>query len=234
MGSSRLPGKTLETLGDAVVLDWVCDRVASASTVDELIVATSDLPEDDAIEDHLGSADITTVRGSALDVLDRFGVALTTTTADTIIRITADCPLIQPDLIDRGVEIYRNTGVAYVATAPDGRLPRGFDLEVIDRAALETAVLESVDPVEREHVTTFIVRRPDRFAAAPLTAPIWARHPEVRLTVDEPADLEMVRRLVDESGAGCLDLIGPSLFDFLERRPDIVAINRDVAHRHVV
>lgn len=231
MGSSRLPGKTLESLGSQTVLDWVTLRAASASMVDEVIVATSDRREDDAIAAHLEDGPCLVVRGSAEDVLARFGVALSATDAARIVRITADCPFVDPGLLDHAIASLGDHD--YVATGLDGRFPRGFDMEVMTRTALEVALAESTDRVEREHVTPFIVRRPDRFDQAPIEAPPWVQRAEARLTVDEAADLEAARAVVDSLGRGPLDLAGAEIIDFLDRHPEIKAINASVEHRNV-
>lgn len=231
MGSTRLPGKTLETLGDVTVLDWVVERVGMASLVDEVIVATSTNAEDDRIADYLAGTDTIVVRGSADDVLRRFADALDTTNADRVVRVTADCPFVQPDLIDLGVKTAH--GHDYVATGLDGRFPRGFDLEVVTRESLLTAAGEATDPVEREHVTPFIVRRPDRFDCVPLVAPMWARHPSIRVTLDEPDDLTMLRAVVGQLGATPSTLTGEVLLAHLLANPHVVEINQHVDHRIV-
>ena len=231
MGSTRLPGKTLRTLGDRPVLDWVIERVAMAREVDEVIVATSTRPEDDAIADHLDGSDVAVVRGSADDVLARFGNALAVTEAQLIGRVTADCPFVQPELLDQAVATVR--GHDYVATGLDGRFPRGFDLEFIRRSALEQAVDEATDPLEREHVTPFIVRRPERFDHVALEAPQWARRPDLRPTLDEPDDLVLLERIVDELAATPDTLSGRAVINFLDEHPDIASINQHVHHRIV-
>lgn len=233
MGSSRLPGKTLESLGSATVLDWVITRSKSAEEVDEVIIATSNDPIDDPIERRCRALNITCVRGDSLDVLDRYRVALFETDADEIVRITADCPLLDPGILDLSIKTRRQHGLDYVSTSLDGRYPRGFDVEVIRRSVLETTATEATDPDEREHVTLFVYRRPGRFTCAPVVCPSWARHPEFRITVDEPPDLEVVRRIVDELGNDTAAFGGEEVLSFLIGHPEIAAINRDVVHRHV-
>jgi len=233
MGSSRLPGKTLKSLGSKTVLDWVIARSQLADHVDEVIVATSDEAIDDPIEQRCRDLDITCVRGDPLDVLDRYRVALTRTEADEIVRITADCPLLDPDIVDLAIETRRKCDFDYVSTSLDGRYPRGLDVEVVRRSVLETTATEASDPDEREHVTLFVYRQPARFACAPVVCPSWARHPELRITVDEGPDLEVVRRIVDELGFDATSFRGEEVLSFLIEHPEIAAINRGVAHRHV-
>jgi spore coat polysaccharide biosynthesis protein SpsF len=234
MGSTRLPGKTLMNLGGVPVVDWVTSRVAMTSGLDDVIVATSDQPADDVLTRHLVGRGERVVRGPAEDVLGRFQQALAVTDADPIVRITADCPFVQPELISLGLTTFLESGADYLGTALDGRLPRGFDLEVIQRGALESAALEAHDPVEREHVTTFLVRRPERFRHAALAAPEWAWRPDYRICLDEPADLTALRAVVDALRATPESLDGRAVIAFLDANPQVVALNRSVVHRIVV
>jgi spore coat polysaccharide biosynthesis protein SpsF len=234
MGSTRLPGKTLMDLGGHPVVDWVTTRVAMTDGLDEVIVATSDQPADDVLARHLGGHGQRVVRGPAEDVLGRFQQALAVTDADTVIRITADCPFVQPELVSLGLTTFFECGADYVGTALDGRMPRGFDLEVIRRSALELAAREAHDPVEREHVTTFVIRRPEQFRHAALPAPEWAWRPNYRICLDEPPDLTLLRAVVDAMGATPESLDGRAVIAFLDANPQVVALNGSVVHRIVV
>ncbi len=231
MGSTRLPGKSMATLGDRTVLDWVVERAGSAAGVGGVIVATSTNAEDDAIADHLAGSPVDVVRGDPHDVLARYARALETTDATYIVRVTGDCPFVQPALIDQALRTVE--GIDYVATAADGRFPRGFDVEAIHRDALAAADAEATAPAEREHVTPFIVWHPERFASRPLECPPWARHPELRLTLDEPADLDLLRAVVHQLRATPATLRGEDVVELLLGRPDLVAINRHVEHNIV-
>jgi len=234
MGSTRLPGKSMALLGSHPVIDWVTTRALMAASVSTVIVATSTNPEDDVLAEHIeqrANPSIRVVRGSASDVLARFVLALDEVDSDYVVRVTGDCPFVQPTLIDSALETA--AGIEYVATDPDGRFPRGFDVEAVHRSALLTADAEAVDPLEREHVTPFIVRRPERFASAPLLCPEWARHPELRITLDEQADLDLLHAVVSELGATPETLEGLAVLELLVSRPDLVAINRSVHHNIV-
>jgi spore coat polysaccharide biosynthesis protein SpsF len=231
MGSTRFPGKSMQDLGGIPVIEWVVRRCRLASRIEEVIVATTTNSEDDRLVEHLDRLGVSSVRGSSEDVLGRYIDAMKTIGSTYVVRITGDCPFVQPGLIDIGVE--QATTLDYVTTASDGRFPRGFDVEVIHRKALEVAAAEATEPVEREHVTPFIVWRPERFRSAPLPCPSWARHPDLRITLDEPADLEVLRRVVHELDATPESLRGEAVIELLLRRPDIAAINRNVEHRTV-
>lgn len=231
MGSRRLPGKSLVDLSGRPVIDWVLERAASATSVSSVVLATSTNAEDDPLARHVGDGGWAVHRGHPLDVLDRYHGALALTDDPVIVRITGDCPFVQPDLIDLAVETLGD--LDYVASGSDGRFPRGFDVEAMQRIALVTAAAEAVDPLEREHVTPFIVRRPDRFRTAPIECPPWARRPSYRLTLDEADDLRFLRAVVDELGATPATLDGPTVIELLDGRPDLVSLNADVEHNIV-
>jgi len=234
MGSSRLPGKVMMTLGDRPVLSWSVERAGIAQAVDEVIVATSTGPEDDLIEEHAKSLGVHCVRGSSDDVLDRYRRALDHTTATTIVRITADCPFIDPDIISATADALDAPGQPdYASTGLDGRYARGLDVEAMRRTVLETAAAEATALDEREHVTLFIYRRPDRFTVAAVPAPEWARRPDLRFTLDEQADFELISRVVDGLEATPSTVTGPEVVAFLDRHPDIAMLNRSVEHRTV-
>lgn len=234
MGSTRLPGKSLMALGEYPVIDWVVKRSASASLVRKVVVATSTNSEDDPLAEHVESALSTEVfRGHPTDVLDRYAGAVAASEDRVIVRVTGDCPFVQPSLIDDAIGDALADGVDYVATDPDGRFPRGFDVEAMLRSALLEASSEAVDPVEREHVTTFIVRRPERFRSRALECPRWAQHPEYRLTLDEEPDLVLLREVVAALDASPDSLDGRAVIQLLEARPDLVALNSSVHHNVV-
>ena len=161
MGSSRLPGKSLAELGGVPIIDWVYQRLSASQAVSKVVVATTTEPQDDPLVTHLENCQADVVRGHPTDVLHRFGTVLEAEPAEWIVRITADNPFVQPELIDAAVE--QAAGVRYVYSGHTNRMPRGFDLEVVHRSALEEALAQAVAPEEREHVTLYIARRPEVF-----------------------------------------------------------------------
>lgn len=197
LGSTRLPGKVLMPIHGKPLLWWHLTRLKRARRLDGVILATTEAPGSDPIAAIAAELDIPVHRGSEQDVLQRFIGAAAQAGAATIVRVTSDCPLIDPALIDQVIELY-------LAHRPDGhyvsvdveRFPRGLDTEVLSRAALEAAWAESRDPFEHEHVTPFIWRRQERFGFHQLSPsePLG----RFRLCVDEAADLALVERLVGE------------------------------------
>jgi spore coat polysaccharide biosynthesis protein SpsF len=230
MGSTRLPGKTLADLGGAPVMDRVLARVARADRVADVVVAITDRPVDDQLEDHLVALGAKVVRGDSDDVLARFGLVAEMHPADAYVRITADCPLIDPGVIDDVVAAFAQGDVDYCSNVLARTYPIGMDCEVISSGALRTALDEAADPAEREHVTPFLYRHPERFRLRNVEAPAWAARPHLRLTVDEPNDVELLRHIVAELGP---DASLREILELLDTRPDIAAINADVEHRHV-
>ncbi|WP_029012897.1 cytidylyltransferase domain-containing protein [Niveispirillum irakense] len=231
MGSTRLPGKVLMPAAGKPLLDWQLDRLARCRTLDSLIVATSDLPGDDALADHAARLGVGVFRGSETDVLDRFYRAALAGKGEIILRFTADCPLIDPALIDTLVAYFQQHDFDYAAIDV-ARFPRGLDAEIVTMAALETAWREAKAPFEREHVMPFLWQRPERFRLGYLT------HPEIigigdtpwRWCVDTEQDFALVCQLLeqlrDRPGFGWRD--GDML---MRTHPEWVAINRDVVQK---
>jgi spore coat polysaccharide biosynthesis protein SpsF (cytidylyltransferase family) len=165
MGSSRLPGKVMLTLVDQPVLQWVYERAARIPLVDETIVATTSSVADDPVASWCVRRGIAVFRGSEDDVLDRYLRCARANEADAVVRITADCPLLDPEVSGRVVAAFLGKpGCEYANNTDPWRFPDGLDTEVISRHALEVSAREAADPADREHVTRFVRRRePDRF-----------------------------------------------------------------------
>lgn len=197
MGSTRLPGKTLMPLVDKPILAWVVERVRRAKSLDDCIVATTTSPADDAIETLCSSLAIVVpcIRGSEDDVLARYFQAASAYQADTVIRITADCPLIDPQVLDDVVNFYNANypSYDYVSNSLKRSFPRGLDVEVFSMESLYTAEKEATESEEREHVTLFLYRHPERFRLGNVEAP--KDFSALRWTVDTAEDLELVRRM---------------------------------------
>ena len=192
MGSSRLPGKVLAEVAGRPMLRLMLDRLARLD-VDELVVATSDLTADDAVAGVATGAGVAVVRGPERDVLARFALALDQHPADLLVRLTADCPLSDPDVVAAALALAGRTGADYTSNSLVRTYPDGLDTEVVAAEALRQAHSEAVDPVEREHVTPFVYRRTSRYRLAAL------RHDQPladeRWTVDTAADLNRLRAM---------------------------------------
>jgi spore coat polysaccharide biosynthesis protein SpsF len=227
MGSTRLPGKVLEDLGGFPVLEWVIRGCRTARTVDEVVVATSTDPGDDAIESAARRLGVDVVRGSEDDVLSRFLLALDEHPADAVVRVTADCPFVDPDLIDALVALWRGVeGLDYVSTVLVRTLPHGLDVELVSAEALRR-VGGRATGTDRVHVTSGIYTAPDDFSVMGVCFTPDAS--DIRVTLDTPEDLRMLRAVVAERGTSL-----PSrteLVSFLRSRPDLVALNAMVRQK---
>ena len=231
MSSTRLPGKTLMDLGGKPVVDHVIARARAAHRADDVWVATTTDGTDDVLARHLDNARVPYVRGSLDDVLARYVQAADESRADTVVRITCDCPLIDPEVIDATIAAFRQLPeVDYCSNTLRRSYPMGMDTEVLSRAALERARAEATQPHEREHVTPYLYQHPELFRLQNVEAPEWATWPELRLTVDEAADLAMLRSLLEYAAA---DSGLSQLLDALRAHPEIAEHNRAVHHRHV-
>lgn len=194
MRSSRFPGKALADLCGHPMLWHVAERARQASRIDQIIVATTDQPADDAIVDFCADARLACFRGSEEDVLDRFYQAAKKWNARSVVRITADCPLIDPRVIDRVIARFSDGSWDYVSNTLRYTYPDGLDTEVFSFSALERTWRDATKASDREHVTPFMKQQ--QFAACNVESekPIPPEAP-VRWTVDYPSDLEFVRQV---------------------------------------
>jgi spore coat polysaccharide biosynthesis protein SpsF len=191
MSSSRLPGKVMLPLCGKPMLVQQLRRIQRSRRIDGLTVATSRSCDDDIIESTCGEYGINCFRGSLDDVLDRFYHAAFAWKPDHLVRLTGDCPLTDPDLVDVLIDFYQENGFDYASNCHQPTLPDGLDAEIFTMAALETAWREACLPSEREHVTPFLRNHGDRFRCGCwLNDTDLSRH---RWTVDEESDYRFVQ-----------------------------------------
>ena len=225
MGSTRFPGKVMADLCGKPMLARVIERVAAACLVDRVVLATTENPDDDPVVEVACAGGVESFRGSAEDVLDRYYRAAQQFGADVIVRVTADCPLIDPAVIDRAVATFLGGEYDHVSTAyPVATFPDGLDVWVFSFSALERAWREATLSSDREHVTTYMWRNPHIFRLE--TVANGADLSSLRWTVDEESDIRMVREVYRhlEDGSGHIFGMGEVL-GLLERRPEISTIN---------
>lgn len=224
MSSSRLPGKVLLPLGQRPMLWHVVSRARLATRLTTVAVATSTEVADDAIADFCAAHGLSCFRGSQNDVLDRFRGAAEAFEADVIVRLTADCPLIDPGIIDTVVAAFTPGETDYVSNVIERTYPDGLDTEVFSRDALERAWREAEWESEREHVTPYIWKHPEKFRlrhvrqAENLSALRW--------TVDEPGDLLFVRAVFGRLGPGCF--VMDDVLRLLRAEPDLGRVNAGI------
>ena len=223
MGSTRLPGKSLIDICGQSLLAHVIDRVRACRTVDELLVATTIDAEDDAIEVAARKKQVGCYRGSADDVLDRFFQPARQAGADIIVRITADDPFKDPDVIDRVVKhVLTDPGCDYASNTIEPTFPEGLDVEVFRFSAIARAWKEAALPSEREHVTPYLWKHPERFQI------VNVRHPEdlskLRWTLDYPEDVEFTREIYGRLYRGQVFKM-EEILRLLRDHPQLSAIN---------
>lgn len=228
-GSTRLPGKVLLPLAGRPALGWVVRAAQAAAGVDQVVVATSTASGDDAVAAMAAELGASVVRGSEQDVLSRFLLAHEATQADAVVRLTADCPLLDPALISHVVAAWRNDPtLGYVATILVRTLPRGLDVELVSAEALRVAD-EHATGHDRVHVTSWLYAEPGRCRSLGLVVSPDAH--DLRVTLDTPADAQLLAALVAELGdapPAWADLVA-----LLRSRPDLVALNRDVHQKRL-
>ncbi len=227
MSSTRLPGKVLADLAGAPMILRQIERVRRARRIDRLVVATSDEASDDPLAEVLATADVPVFRGSLHDVLARFAAAAEAHgPASHVVRLTADCPLADPEVIDTVIARCLDEEVDYAAsTLPRRTFPIGLDAEIVRTEALSEAADEATDPYEREHVTPFFYRRPERFRLAGMMQP--ADEGDIRWTVDRPDDLEFVCAVYDGLYAQTPAFDSDAIRAFIKARPDLHRLGGD-------
>lgn len=227
-GSTRLPGKVLKPLLGEPVLVHVIRRIRRATRVDEVVVATTTSSGDDVIADLAGRLGCQFVRGSEEDLLSRYLLAGRAHAADLVVRITSDCPLVDPALIDEVVGALEASGADYASnTLPPRTYPRGLDVEAFTMVALEAADREDHDPASREHATPYLYRNPDRFRLVGVSGNTdLSGH---RWTLDAPEDYRLIRHIYN--GLGRDDFAWTEALALVEAHPEWSAINRHVRQK---
>lgn len=219
--STRLPAKVLADIVGKPMLHHVVTRVQAVPALDLVVVATSDEPADDPIADFCAEGGIACFRGSKDDVLDRYYQAAQQYRADVVLRVTADCPLIDPAVIAEVLDAYQQGGYDYVTNTMPGTYPDGLDVEVFSLAALEQAWREARWQSDREHVTPYIRNHPELFRLGNVA--YTDDLSGLRWTVDQAQDLEFVRAVY-----GCLTGQSFGMADVLEvlkEHPEFMRIN---------
>jgi spore coat polysaccharide biosynthesis protein SpsF len=230
MGSSRLPRKVLKDLGGATVLDRVLNRLGRSRLIQESLVATTIEPADDAIVEHCERTGRKVFRGSEQDVLDRYYQAAKYVNADVVVRITSDCPVIDPEVTDGTIRAFLDRHADYASNVLVRTYPRGLDTEVMTVQALERAWRESNKPHQREHVTPYIYENPSEFKLHGIENDTdCSRH---RWTVDTPEDLELLRAIYERFG-GRDDFGWREVLKLVESDPSLAEINRNIVQKAV-
>jgi spore coat polysaccharide biosynthesis protein SpsF len=231
--STRLPGKIVAPILGRPMLELLIERLRRARHLDQVIVATTSNGTDDVVESLCERVQAGCFRGSEDDVLDRVLRTARAYAVDLIVEITGDCPLIDPNVVDRLIEMHQEGGVDYVANVLKRTYPRGLDTQVFRTTVLEEVAHLTQDPVDHEHVSLYIYEHPERFRLQNLESNLPERYWNLRLTVDTPQDFALIKAIYEElypkdPAFGLGDVLA-----LLDRRPDLAALNQDIRQKSV-
>ena len=226
MGSRRLPGKSLADIAGRPALAHVIDRLETIADIHGIVVATTDLTEDDPLADVAAQRGASTFRGSPHDVLGRTVGALRFVDAEVAIQVTGDCPLIDPALVKQGLDAFLSAQVDYV-TNRDSGYPLGHCVEVFRSEDLMTIEASTADPADREHVTLPYYEEPTPWSVLEVK-PLYPSlvRDDIRLTLDTAEDLEVIRAVTEALGPTAFG-VGDAI-RWLDAHPDVASLNRHV------
>ncbi|WP_114970657.1 cytidylyltransferase domain-containing protein [Rhodoferax ferrireducens] len=229
MTSTRLPGKVLLPLAGAPMFTRLVQRLRRVRRADGIVIATTTNATDHPIAALCDTLGVPCHRGSEHDVLSRYADATRLHGADVVVRITADCPLIDAALIDEVIAVYAEGGSDYVSNMLPPTWPYGMAVEVFSAAALQQAHAEATQAAEREHVTPFIYWHPDRYRLRNVESPVDLSHH--RWTVDTPEDYELVRRLFETLHPINPEFTLADILTLLDTHPDWMTLNQHVEQK---
>jgi spore coat polysaccharide biosynthesis protein SpsF len=229
MTSSRLPGKVLMDLAGKPLLEREIERLRRCRYADEIVLAITSNPEDDPLAELARRLGLRAHRGSEHDVLERYAEAARAADADVVVRVTSDCPLIDPDEVDAVIEALDGS-CDYAANVIQRRLPRGLDAEALWRDALERMDRMATSTPAREHVTWFCrEERPELFVLRSVAPAV--DDGDLRWTVDTPADLELVRRLYADLELGARAIPYAEIVAHVRAHPELADVNAHIEQK---
>ena len=227
MGASRLPNKVLMKVnGEQTVLEHVIKQLSFCKSISKIIVATTNLKQDDVIEELVKKLEIDVFRGDSSDVLDRYYQCAKKFNLDNIVRITSDCPLIDPEIVDKVIRKYEIEKFDYVTNTLIRTFPIGLDAEIFSFDVLEKTWKNAILPSEREHVTPFIRNKKMDFSVGNI------EHEEdlskIRVGLDRKEDYELIKIIVNEFEKRPILL--QDIIKLFENKPELMRINEDIQH----
>lgn len=228
MGSTRLPGKVMKMLRDRTVLGHVITRCKAIASVNQVILATTILEEDDVLVEEALNYKVGVFRGSVDNVLSRYYEAAKKANSDIVVRITADCPLIDPIVSNEVIKFFLSNNYDYVSSGLSGTFPRGLDTEVFTFKALEKSYKEASMDFEFEHVTPYIYRNLDLFKVYAYRN--YSNQSNYRLTLDTEEDFQLISKVYEELYKGGIFFVKDILALF-ERNPGLALLNAEVKQK---
>lgn len=233
MTSTRLPGKVLMDICGKPALAHVIERLKRVPEIDAIVVATTTGHRDDAVHALARDLGVDGFRGDETDVLGRFAGAARAARADIVVRVTGDCPLLDPSVVGRVIAERANSGADYASNTLRRGYPIGMDAEAFLATALHAADQEALAEDEREHVTPFVYRHGERFHLENVAAPPDLKRPDLRLTLDTAEDLDLIRAVFDALYPQNPTFTLADVLALIDARPELAEINRNVRHRWV-
>ena len=227
MTSTRLPGKVLEPILGEPMIGRQIERLRRSELLDDLVVATSVDVSDDPLVAYLDSLGVPVIRGSLDDVLGRFIAVIDAYSPDVVVRLTADCPLASPAVLDRVIGAFLDSDADYVSNTLEPSYPDGVDVEVVRSSALRWVAENSDDPHEHEHVTLGVYRRPDRFRCLNVSGDMDLS--ALRWTVDNADDLAFVREVYADLYPSNTEFDLEDVLALLRARPSLSRTSDDAA-----
>jgi spore coat polysaccharide biosynthesis protein SpsF len=234
MGSTRLPGKVLKSLGDKPVIQHIVDRARRAKYIDDVVVATSVSAKDDILADYCRQNKITCFRGSEQDVLQRVLEAALSVNAHLICELMGDCPFIDPVLIDNTITTHLSHGNDYTSNFyPVNYLPMGFAVQVFPLSILKKVSELTSDPIDHVHVSCFIYHNPQLFKLGGATVGPELADSSLRFSLDTQADYHLIKSVYDGLSAdnpefGAIDVVA-----YVRENPDLRLINKEVRQKRI-
>lgn len=231
MGSTRLPGKILKTVNGKSLLEYQLERVKQAKTIDQIIIATTIKETEQPIVELCEKTGIEYYRGSEQDVLSRYYETAKKYGVDVIIRLTSDCPIIDPEVIDRVVNYYLNnqSSVDYVSNTLERTFPRGLDTEVFSFEVLSKAYQEALLPRDREHVTAYFYTNPGLFRLQGITN--QDNFGENRWTVDTDEDFKLISNIIEALYPINKNFKMKDVITLLDENPNWIEINKHIEQK---
>lgn len=234
MSSTRLPGKVLKMVLDKPLLEYQIERLRRVKLADEIVIATTTNDTDEPIIELCDRLSVPYFRGSEEDVLARYHGAAKKHYADVVVRVTSDCPLIDPQAIDKVIKFYIENAdkYDYVSNCLKRTYPRGMDTEVFSLKALHEAFLEASVQPEREHVTPFIYRHLKRYCVGHV---VYSENQSShRWTVDTPEDFELIRIIIETIYPKKSDFSMEDCLNLIKNNPDWLAINAHIQQKALI
>jgi len=229
MGSTRLPGKVLKEIKGKKIIDYVIERTLLSENINDVIIATTRKEKDDVLEKYAVEKNIKFYRGNEHNVLSRYYHSAKKFNTDVIVRITSDCPLIDPGIIDQIITTHLNSKVDYTTNKQKRTYPRGFDVEVFNFKTLEIAYKNAEKDYEKEHVTPYIRERCEKFKLKNVEAEGKLNRPDIRITVDTKEDYQLIKKIIIHFDD--IYFTAEEIIDFINQNEHLLDINKHIKQK---